>query len=624
MCGIAGIYGLNDGEQARESVTRMMEKLVHRGPDSNGIFSADEVTLGHQRLSIIDLSADASQPFKSQDGRYTVVFNGEIYNYRELRNKLDYDFKTNSDTEVLLAAYVKWGRACCSELNGMFAFAVWDNLEKTLFLSRDRLGIKPLYFYNTNKQLVFSSELRSLLASGLVPRKMNVDGLVDYLRYQTVHCPQTIIDGVEMLPPGHYILISREELISERYWDLTKDHSKESFGQSPEEVKDQIRKKLEGAVKRRMIADVPYGAFLSGGIDSSAVVGLMSKVSANAVKTFSVTFEEEAYSEAKYARMVAEKFGTRHEEIRLRPKDFLQELPNALAAMDHPSGDGPNTFVVSKATKEAGVTMALSGLGGDELFAGYDIFKRSVALDTKKYLHSFPKIFRQFGGGVLKTLKPSVASDKIYELLKGDFLHFEYTYPISRQVLLDKEVSRLLKRDLLPGNAVFQLVDSAVGLESVGLTLSTLSKVSYAEMTTYMQNVLLRDTDQMSMAHTLEVRVPFLDHELVEYVFPISEELKYPNFPKQLLVESLGDLLPKEIVHRPKMGFTLPWDQWMRTELRSFCEERIVSFADRKEINGARIKSYWDSFLKRDGTIQWSKIWFIVVLENWLNENGVS
>jgi len=623
MCGIAGVYGLNKGVDANAIVSRMILKLSHRGPDAEGTYANDGVVLGHTRLSIIDLTADSNQPFNSLDGRYTLVFNGEIYNYKQLRKQLTHEFITNSDTEVVLASFEKWGIDCCSRFNGMFAFAVWDQKEKTLFIARDRLGIKPLYFYNANDSFVFSSEIRSLLASGIVPKKLNSDALIDYMRYQTVHAPETIIDGVEVLPPGHYIKIAEDDVVTGQYWHIIQNHKSHTLDKSRDEVKFDIRELLKNSVKRRLVSDVPFGAFLSGGIDSSIVVGLMNEVGVNDLKTFSITFEEEKFSEAKFARMIANKFGTDHQEIKLTPTDFINELPHALSAMDHPSGDGPNTYIVSKATKEAGVTMALSGLGGDELFAGYDIFKRSYDLESKKYLNSFPKLIRQIGGAVLKTVKPTVASQKIYEILKSDYIHFEYTYPVSRQVMLDHELINLVSRDLLPDNVVFQQINAQLGVGSSGIGLPILSKVSYAEITTYMQNVLLRDADQMSMAHALEVRVPFLDHELLEYVFAIPDEFKYPIYPKKLLVESVGDLLPPEVVHRPKMGFTFPWEHWLKNELRTFCEERIDSFSRRAEINGEPVWDYWKSFLAGSTAIKWSKIWYLVVLENWLIENEI-
>lgn len=622
MCGIAGISGLQEINDPVAVVKKMVERMNHRGPDSSGVKSLDDVVLGHARLSIIDLGNQSDQPFTSFDGRYTLVFNGEIYNYLEIKKALDYPFKTNSDTEVLLAAYMKWGADCCRMLNGMFAFAIQDNTTGELFIARDRLGIKPLYFYNSNTNFVFASEIRSLLECPIVPRKLDHDALVDYLRYQTVQAPRTILSDIQMLPPGNFIRISTDDIEIGSYWNLVGNRNTSAERMSIEEIRSEVKSRLLTSVERRLVADVPFGAFLSGGIDSSALVGLMSQKT-DQVKTFSVTFQEEEFSEARYARMIAEKFGTDHTEIKLSPGEFLRDLPDALKAMDHPSGDGPNTYIVSKATREAGVTMVLSGLGGDELFAGYDIFKRSVELYNKRWLLSFPLGLRKMMGGAIKLLKPSVASNKINEILRADKMHFEYTYPISRQVLLDRQILQLVNRDVLPRNWVFDAVNSLVGEGSQGLKLPLLSKVSVAEISTYMQNVLLRDTDQMSMNSALEVRVPFLDHELVEFALGIPDEHKYPSYPKQLLVESLGDLLPDEIVHRPKMGFILPWAEWMKGELRSFCEERLMSLGKKSVINGDAIEDLWKRFLDGDPKVTWSRLWYMVVLENWMEENKI-
>ncbi len=624
MCGINGIYGLEQVNQPREMVEAMNKALAHRGPDDENVWMGENVVLGHKRLSIIDLSAAGQQPITSADGRYTLTYNGELYNYQSIKARLtDYHFTTNTDTEVVLAAYQQWGRACLQEFNGMFAFALWDAQERQLLIARDRVGIKPLYYYHNNDSVVFSSELRALLSSGMVPRKLNHEGLVDYLRYQTVHAPKTLVEDVLMLMPGHYVLVSDNEFLVEKYWDITHSVQKGLDHVPPQDIKSNIHRLLMESVERRLVADVPFGAFLSGGIDSSVIVGLMSEVASKKVNTFSVTFDEEAFSEARYANIIAQKFNTDHHEIRLTPNDFLELVPDALAAMDHPSGDGPNTYVVSKVTKAAGITMALSGLGGDELFAGYDIFKRSVKLEEKRWLTSFPVQVRKMGGGLLKTFKPSVASDKIAALLRLDYMYIDYTYPLSRQVLMDHEILKVLKRKTLPENKVFQIAHEAMDVGGRGYGLPLLSKVSFLEINTYLQNVLLRDTDQMSMAHALEVRVPFLDHELMEYVFGVSDQLKYPHIPKQLLLESTGDLIPREVYDRPKMGFTFPWSNWLKQELRDFAEAHLQALSQRSAFNAAEVMRLWERFLKDDPRVTWSRIWYLIVLENWLKQQQI-
>ncbi len=627
MCGINGILGLKDLKLAKEKVQAMNIKMKHRGPDDKGVFVNDDIVLGHRRLSIIDLSAAGHQPMSSYDGRYHIVYNGELYNFKELKfeltrvisgsNQQAYFFQTNTDTEVIIAAYARWGDECVNHFNGMFAFAIWDNLKKELFIARDRLGIKPLYYIYTNNTLAFSSEIRSPLASELIPRQLDENSLVDYLRYQTVHAPDTIVKGVKMLMPGHYLKSNNGKITIHCYWNLKKNINHASDGKSYSEVCEDVNTLLTKAVERRLIADVPFGAFLSGGIDSSAIVGLMSKVSTEKVKTFSVTFDESEFSESKYAQLIAKKFNTDHHEIKLNPSDFLKELPNALKAMDHPSGDGPNTYIVSKATKEAGITMALSGLGGDELFAGYDVFKRSLELNKKAWLNVVPKFMRGAGGNVLTKVKPGVAAEKISEFLKQDSINFESFYPLSRQVLMDKEIASILKKKELTANKVSAIIDDSLGINS------QISQVSIAEISTYMQNVLLGDADQMSMAHALEVRVPFIDYTLVEYVLGVPDKYKSTKSPKKLLVDALGDLLPSEIVNRPKMGFTFPWKDWMQNEMKGFCEQKIISLSKRKLFNEKEVVELWNKFLKNDPKITWSRIWILVVLESWLIENQI-
>lgn len=620
MCGIGGIFGLERLQEQPETVIRRMNQTMkHRGPDANGVYVSPELVLGHQRLSIIDLNESANQPMKSTDGRFILVFNGEVYNYRELRAQLgDYQFDTNSDTEVVIAAWERWGIDALQRFDGMFAFAIWDTQKKELVIARDRMGIKPLYYAEVDQSLVFASEVRTILASGLVNRRASQNAIVDYLRYQCVHAPDTLVDGVKMLLPGHFMRISDTEIKSFSYWRLTDAPDIES---TAEECHAEIRRLMESAVQSRLVADVPFGAFLSGGIDSSLIVGLMAKHQHSPVKTFSVTFDEDEFSEAPYARMIAEKFKTDHTEIRLTPGDFLEDLPNALASMDHPSGDGPNTYIVSRVTKEAGVSMALSGTGGDELFAGYDIFKRIYSLQDKRWLLSFPKWARNFGGTLLKKYRPGIASDKTAAVLGADYLDVEYIYWASRLLFFDQRLLQLLNQNALPPNRVFELVGTQIAHGTKGFQMPLLSKVSVAEISTYLQNVLLRDTDQMSMAHALEVRVPFMDHRLVEYVLGIPSGIKYPHTPKKLLTDSFPDLLPPEIVNRKKMGFTFPWNQWLREDLRSFAGDHLSDLARRPLFKKNGIDKLWSDFENRQPGINWAHIWNLIVLENWMQQN---
>lgn len=625
MCGITGFHGTADGK-AWVATRRMTAALAHRGPDAEGHWTDDEhVVLGHRRLSILDPSESANQPMVSWCGRYVLAFNGEVYNFKELRSELEGPFHTTGDTEVVLAALRQWGPAALERFNGMFALALWDTQEEKLLLARDRMGIKPLYVCSTDQGLLWASEVRALLASDVVARKVNRAGLVDFLRYQTVHGPETLIEGVEMLPAGHLLWADDNEMRTERWWNpadaaLSWAESGALWTHHGPAAQARVRDLLMDSVRLRMRSDVPFGAFLSGGIDSSAVVALMAECGERRVATFNVAFEEDQYDESQYARLVAQKYGTDHHEIRLTADDFLQSVPDALAATDHPSGDGPNSYVVSQATKQAGLTVALSGLGGDELFAGYPVFRRTVDLLDRRWAMAWPRGLRRLVGAAYRAGKPGMAADKLATLLVGDGLDPASTYPISRRVLLEPDVRTLLDPAGMP-DKVAAWCHTHLD-QPPGLNLPVLSRISLAEMHTYMQHVLLRDTDQMSMAHALEVRVPFLDHRLVETALAIADPVKYPHTPKSLLTQALGDRLPDEVVHRPKMGFTLPWEMWMRGPLEGICRDGLDALVRREMFPATAVERLHQQFAA--GRISWSRVWNLVALGQWMDRHDLS
>ncbi len=610
MCGIAGIAGNMDAALRREKVERMTRSLAHRGPDAEGFFYADEVGLGHRRLCIIDLSEAANQPMTDVTGRYTIVYNGEVYNFGELREELaGYPFRTHCDTEVILAAYAHWGPACVERFNGMFAFAIWDAQEGSLFLVRDRLGIKPLYFSLQGGLCYFASELRALLHGAALPARLRVESLGCYLAYQAVHPPHTLIEGIEQLHPGEWAVFRQGRFQRHRYW---LPRPQPPFEADPVRARARVRELLRQAVERRLIADVPLGAFLSGGIDSSAVVALMAEVSDRPVETFSVVFDEKPFDESTWSNLVARRFGTNHHPILLKPEDFLDSLPQALAAMDTPSGDAINTYVVSKVTRQAGVTVALSGLGGDELFMGYGPYLKAARLSRLPLFWHFPKSIRKglvrLGGAFIKEHQ----REKLLEMAGSDSGAPEDILPAFRKVLTEHNLRRLGLPLPLPNGMVPQAGQ-----------LPVYSRLTLADLALYTQDVLLKDTDQMSMAHALEVRVPFFDHTLVEYVLGICDAVKHPEWPKRLLVEALGDLLPREIVFRPKQGFDLPWKVWMKGPLRTFCDERLKRLEERGLFDFDVPARMWRRFLACQNDNLWSRIWVLVVLEDWLERQGI-
>jgi len=623
VCGICGIIGIQDKEAAEKSISQMNAAIAHRGPDDEGFFVETGIALGHRRLSIIDLSKNGHQPMFSADGRFAIIYNGELYNFKSLRLELQrakigdtnavYPFRTQSDTEVILAAYQRWGTNCLQYFNGMYAFAIWDKQKQELFIARDRLGIKPLYYWQGDNKVVFASEIRALLKSNLVPKKLDKAAVGDYVAFQTVHAPSTILENVKMLLPGHYLLIRKEEMSTpvkqNKYWSL-QDIAVQSPVKSYEQICKDVRELFFASVERRLVADVPFGAFLSGGIDSSLVVAVMSKLMREKVRTFSVTFNEAEFNEAPYSDQIAKQYNTEHCDIKLSPQQCLAKLPEALASIDHPSGDGINTYIVSEATKNAGITMALSGLGGDELFAGYPLFKRLHKLEKWKWVSGFP--FKSAPFHVMKILRPSPASNKLLEMAGLPDWSLKNTYPVTRETFTEKEWKGLL-------NGVTPLERNLL----LNSKHEILSKISVAELSNYLPDVLLRDTDQMSMAHALEVRVPFLDYTLVEYVLGLPDKIKYPHTPKKLLTDSMKELLPENIIHRRKMGFTFPWTIWMKKELRTFCEENINSLAERPYFNKNNLQSLWKGFLNEKPQNPYYKIWHLVVLENWIKENKI-
>ena len=611
MCGIFGKIDFNNHSLSMDT-ERVQESLYHRGPDDKGVFRSDGVVIGHTRLSIIDLSIGGKQPMSDSSGRYTITFNGEIYNFKDIKNLLPhYPYKSQSDTEVILAAYIEWGEDCLNYMKGQFAFAIWDNIDKCLFIARDRLGEKPFYYFLTEDTFVFASEMRALLATGIVPKSISRAGLAAYLKYQSTQSPDTIIENVYQLPPAHFGLLKNHKLKLHRYYDITAFSEDVNTYHYTRITKD-INTLLTSAVEGQMVSDVPLGAFLSGGIDSSAIVGLMAKCTELPVNTLSVTFDEKKFDESPFSSLIAKRFNTKHTEVKLSSTGFLDQIDDYFNDLDTPSSDGPNTWIVSKATKQQGLTVALSGLGGDELFAGYTSFRRFYSLQKVKHLWSITGSLKQNLIPLIQWIS-SGNSKKIEELFALETLNPEDIYSLFRQCYSDNEISSLLKEEKYP-NSVVRSIASYTAFN----TLPVLSQYSVMELTNYTRNVLLKDADSLAMAHSLEIRVPFFDHDLIKYVLSVPDKFKYPHTPKKLLVDSLNDLLPEEIINRPKMGFSFPWDEWLRNNLQELCQKSIFDFSNRGIVNRDALLNLWSRFNKGEKEITWNKIWLFVVLENWL------
>jgi asparagine synthase (glutamine-hydrolysing) len=631
MCGIFGIvaYQTQVPEGVLERGTR---SLAHRGPDDSGtillrdaVADASEIGLGNRRLAILDLSAQAHQPMQDSESGNWIVYNGEIYNFREIRAELERagtNFISHSDTEVVLKSYARWGEQCLNKFRGMFAFALWDSERHRLLIARDPMGIKPVYYAHAGSYFLFASEVRTLLGTGLVSRQIDLAGLTNYLTFGSAYDPLTMVEGIRSLPPGHTLVWERGTLREAPYWDLVDESqpAKDSppQGENKQAALRQLKPLLEEAVRSQLVSDVPVGVFLSGGIDSSALVSVLSR---GGVKpsTFSIVFREADYSEAQHSRTIAVKFQTDHHEINVTQTDVLAAIPDALYAMDLPTMDGINTYFVSRETRAAGVKVALSGLGGDEVFGGYASFRTVPGMErfSRVWTH-VPRRLRGALAAAFSSLAP--ASDqnrKFTDLARGNGRLF-HPYFLTRMLFTPGQ------RDLLLFNRDARVTELASASIRDRLQrarpLDAINRVSYLEARCYMLNTLLRDADFMSMSQGLEVRVPLIDHQLAKTVMGLPGALKLSRTPKKLLVDAMEGSLPDEVVHRPKRGFTLPFEHWMRRELRSEVEpvldpKRISQGPLCGLVNADEVGRIWQGFLA--GSVSWSRAWSLYVLQRW-------
>lgn len=605
MCSISGVFGT--GQIFADAVVRMNEAQRHRGPDDQGVANLGRVVLGNTRLAIIDTSAAGHQPMHDPVSGNWITYNGETYNFRELRSEIGGEWVSNTDTEVVLRGYGKWGVDVFSRLRGMFALALWDDRKQLLFLVRDRLGVKPLYYYSSKNQLVFASELRALLASKLVPRRVDPAGVDSYLAYGSVAAPLTIVDGVKQLLPGHYLQVSANDTSDVEF----AVPEREFVDSDRDNAVAQLRAELEESVRLHLVSDVPLGVFLSGGMDSSALVALMSQIGGQRPQTFSVVFDEPAFTEAPFSRAVAERFQTEHREIRLTENQLIEMLPEAVAAIDQPTMDGINSYVVSRAVKNAGITVALSGLGGDELFAGYPSFRRAARVGRMS--QASKKVLRAASGIGQIAANGSVQRQKFWQLANSEGTAAD-VYRISRQLFSSDTLTRITGRES---------IDCRGGPPWPPQLGDIVNAISQLELTGYMSNTLLRDTDAMSMAHSLEVRVPFVDVKVVNYVLSLPGNWKLRNgYPKPLLADALADLLPRDFLARPKMGFTLPFEKWLQQNLRR--EVSSVLEDAGPILNSEAVRKIWRDFLAKPRAVGWTRPWSLYVLAKWCEINGVT
>jgi asparagine synthase (glutamine-hydrolysing) len=627
MCGIAGIVDAGATDEFRERhVMRMCQAMIHRGPDDGGIVSRAGATIGMRRLAIFDPN-NGHQPMTTPDGRYSIVFNGAIYNFGRLRDELEtagWSFRTRCDTEVLLAALAQWGQDAIKRLRGMFAFALWDSAEMSLLAARDPFGIKPLYFHREGPRLVLASEVSALLASGIVPGDIDPRSVADYLAWLAVPAPRSIYKGIESLGPGECLTFKDGNLTILPTWSFRSMPTATPCGSRVEFVRE-LRARLEDSIRAHVIADVPVGAFLSGGLDSAVVAGLMSRVSGNALQTFSIGFEENGFSEADEAEASARYFGAVHHTRILTGDEVARDLDSIFSAFDQPTGDGVNTYYASQAAVQGSVKVALSGLGGDELFGGYSSFTAVPAI--ARHIPSWRKLpapLRSLIAGIMA--RGGIRARKLSDFLLNAKDAHEVA-SLQRRVFSEGSRRSMLSPDIwaqVSGSSPFhpRLEDLRADVPVDDL----FKVVSSWEVRTYMADVLLRDSDVMSMRHSLELRVPFIDRPLIEWLWrQPSKFMEDRHSPKSALVEATADILPPGLLKRKKWGFTFPFPIWMRGELRPFLDDVFSTGSVMKSgfFAAAPVQALWSDFVSGGEDREWSRIWSLAVLIAFVNRRKI-
>jgi len=632
MCGICGKIDLTGKAVPQALLRSMTESFAYRGPDDEGFFFEGPVGLGHRRLSIIDLSPSGRQPMSNEDQALWLVFNGEIYDFAETRKELvsrGHSLKSHTDTETVLHLYEEEGVACLKHLNGMFSFALWDARLQRLWLARDRLGKKPLVYYWDGKRLLFASEIKAILRDPEVPREIDFEALDLYLTLNYIPATWTIFKNIRKLLPGHYLLLEKGKLSIQSYWDIPVNEGEPEVPSPSDPVqwnqcKERLRALLDASVRRRLIADVPLGAFLSGGIDSSIIVALMARHSSRPVKTFSIGYKDlPSFDETRYAREVATFNSTEHYEFKLGYKDILDAFPKVLDNLDEPFADSSAvpTYIVSRETKRH-VTVALSGDGGDELFAGYRMYLGEY---WAKHYARIPGVLRE------KVIAPFIQSlpdarDKpslelirrAKKFLRGMSLSFPERFCGWREIFPFSMRRKLLRRPP-DRNFYLDLIRQAVEEKKGLFPEDGINLMLYLDVKGLLPGDMLTKVDRMSMANSLEVRVPFLDYTLVQYVFGLKGSTKLGAWRgKHILLETFKDLLPPLLHNRPKWGFEMPIGAWLRKELKFLIDEYLHK--DRVERQGIFdpriIRDMVSNHMSGRQDTSW-QLWNLIVFEHW-------
>ncbi len=634
MCGVFGLIGRAD----RELGERVARALQHRGPDDTGVWvdsTGTPVTLANTRLAIIDLSSAGQMPMVHSDRGMVLTYNGEVYNFMEIRAELEqrgHHFRSQSDTEVILNAYVQWGDECVHRFRGMFAFLIWDRLRQRLFAARDRLGIKPLYWSETADGLLLASELKAILSTGLIQPALDFHALHHFLTFYAVPPPRTMLQGVHALLPGHCLTWERGNVDVRQYWDVptVEDVDLMEAGNDAVEIRNELRRLLEESIRMRMISDVPVGAFLSGGVDSSAVVALMTRLSGRRLQTFSIGFRAEGrhMDERRFAGIVARQYDTEHSEVVISGHDVSVYLPEFVRAMDQPTGDGLNTFLVSREASRH-VKVALSGLGGDELFAGYRQYRLLLHAQRAGILwQRLPELGKTVGRTAARQLARLSGRSGVADVpgwLEAGFLD---RYLRTRTLFSESAKDELYRDGLATSRNEIAPSIEMIRPYVVERELDPIVRVTRLELKSYLAHMLLRDTDAMSMANSLEVRVPLIDHKLVEFAMRIPPSLKLGNSPigaingrtKLVLTDVLSDVLPEEIARRRKQGFDMPLGPWMRSALEPVISESLSreSVQRRGIFDPDSVAHLWGDF--KTGHGPYMRVWALLMLELWQRE----
>lgn len=609
MCGIAGFVSK---QFSKDDLVKMTSAIQHRGPDAKGHYfnSEKNIGLGHRRLSIIDLSDAANQPMESHCSRYRMVYNGEVYNYKEIAKKLGaLNWKTSSDTEVILESFVKWGTDFVYELNGMFAIAIYDLLEEKLFLFRDRMGIKPLYYYYNGKDVIFASELKAINQLE-IKKKINHSSIYSYLHLGYIPLNQTIYNNVFKVNPGSYLIYNNNELREKYYWkpeNKFEENSIKDFNSS----KKQLRSLLQDSIKTRLMSDVPIGTFLSGGTDSSIITAIAQEVNNSPINTFSIGFKEAKYNESEHANKVAKHVGTNHHEFILTEDDALNELENIMDHFDEPFADSSAlpTMLISKMAKKH-VTVCLSGDGGDELFMGYGAYQWANRVNHP--------LFRRLRYPISKLLEFSADNQKKRAALVFNSPNNNWKSHIFSQeqyLFSESEINKLL---LDPDkNSIINNLNADFKLKR---KLSPSEKQAFFDLNNYLIDDLLVKVDRSSMYSSLEARVPLLDHKIVEFALNLEKGLKINNgVQKYILKELLYDYVPKKIMDRPKWGFSIPLEKWLQNELHFLIEKYLNrQIIDEFGILDSKQVQNLINRFNRGQTYLYNRIWCLILLQKFL------